>query len=149
MNEFAKIIEDLLVLFRELTALESIKLNAGRTDQVSAVEECMTKEQSLVMRLKGLEQAREKKQEELGFGGMRFQEILEHISGADRERFLGLFDSLSREIQMFQEVSEDAARIIEVNIRRLDREIQRREGRLYENSGKEQTEEKHMTDRSV
>ena len=149
MNEFSKILEELITLFQELTAIESIKLNAGRMNQVSAVEECMTKEQSLIMRLKGLDKAREKKQEELGFGGMRFQEILNRLSGPEKEALLMQFDSLSREIQMFQEVSEDAARIIEVNIRQLDKEIQKREGQLYENSGKEMKQDKHMTDRSV
>ncbi|KMZ54341.1 flagellar export chaperone FlgN [Dorea sp. D27] len=149
MNEFSKILEELITLFQELTSIENIKLNAGRTNQVSAVEECMTKEQSLVMRLKGLDKAREKKQEELGFGGMRFQEILDRFSGAEKEELLRLFESLSREIQMFQEVSEDAARMIEVNIRQLDKEIQKREGQRYENSGKELKQEKHMTDRSV
>lgn len=149
MNEFSKILEELITLFQELTSIENIKLNAGRMNQVSAVEECMTKEQSLIMRLKGLDKAREKKQEELGFGGLRFQEILERSSGAEKETLLMQFDSLSREIQMFQEVSEDAARIIEVNIRQLDKEIQKREGQLYENSGKELKQDNHMTDRSV
>lgn len=149
MNEFKGIIENLIQLFEELTALETVKLNAARINQVSTIEECMTKEQTQILRLKGLEQARERKQEEMGFGGMSFQEILLKVTDDEREELLPLFDTLSRGIQMFQEVSEDATRIIEVNLRRLDKEIQSREGQVYVSSGRGQAEERHMTDRSV
>lgn len=149
MNEFRKIIEDLIDLFRDLTALENVKLNAGRNHQVAAIEECMTKENSYILRLKGLDKAREEKQKALGFSGLSFQEILNKVPIEEQEILLPLFDTLSRQIQMFQEVSEDTARIIEVNLRQLTKEIESRQGEIYQNPGAVKVEAGHFTDRSV
>lgn len=149
MNEFKKIIEDLIALFKDLTALETVKLNAGCNNQISAVEECMTKENSFILRLKGLDKAREQKQQELGFSGLSFQEILEKVPYEEQEALLLLFDALSREIQMFQQVSADTASIIEINLRNLAKEIEARHGQIYQSTGTGQAEEQHFTDRSV
>lgn len=149
MKEFRQIIIDLTVLFRELTELAKIKLNASRNNQIAAIEECMTKEQSLSLRLKGLDKAREKKQEELGYGGMSFREILEKVPEEEKEELFVLFDSLSREIQMYQQVSEDAACIMKINERQLQKWIDEREGHIYDNNGAEAADKSRVTDRSI
>lgn len=149
MDEFRKIIEDLIALFRDLTALENVKLNAGRNHQISAIEECMTKENTFILRLKGLDKAREQKQEALGFTGLSFQEILEKVPLEEQEILLPLFDTLSREIQMFQEISEDTSRIIEINLRQISKEINNRQGQIYQSTGVGDAQERHFTDRSV
>lgn len=149
MNEFRKIIEDLIALFRDLTALENVKLNAGRNHQISTIEECMTKENTYILRLKGLDKAREQKQEELGFSGLSFREILEKVPVEEQEILLPLFDTLSREIQMFQEVSGDTASIIAVNLRQVTKEIHSRQGQIYQSTGGAGAQEGHFTDRSV
>lgn len=149
MDEFRKIIEDLIALFRDLTALESVKLNAGRNQQISAIEECITKENTFILRLKGLDKAREQQQEALGFSGLSFQEILEKVPLEEQEILLPLFDTLSREIQMFQEISEDTSRIIQVNLRQISKEIKARQGQIYQSTGAGDIQDSHFTDCSV
>lgn len=148
MEEFQKVIRELTELFTEMTTVATIKLNAARNKQLSALEECMTKEQASSLRLKGLDKSREEKQEQLGYGGMSFQQILECAPEDQREELLALFDGLSREIQMYQQVSEDAACIIEVNARQLQKQIDAQEGRIYTNNGAGPAKN-HVTDRSV
>lgn len=147
MNEFKKLIEDLIALFGDLTALETMKLNAGSTQRISTIEECMTKENSFILKLKGLDKAREKKQAELGFEGLSFQEILEKVPLEEQEILLPMFDGLSRQIQMFQEVSEDASRMIAVNLRQLTKELEGRQGQIYQ--GTVGGGHPHFTSRSV
>ena len=149
MNEFQKIIANLIILFREMTALQNIKLRAARDKHIAVIEECMTKEQAMILRLKGLDKERQEKQEALGFGGMKFQEILKHLEGTQREELLLLFDELSREIQMYQEVSEDVACIIKVNLRQLHKGLEGQGDKLYMNGGKEEDKGSHLMSRSI
>lgn len=83
MNEFEKAIRNMIDLFGELVETEQQKLDAAAAHDVQVLEECVTKEQALQLRLRGLERSREKAQEQAGFGGLRFREILDRLPRDD------------------------------------------------------------------
>ncbi len=149
MKEFQRVIKEMTALFHQFTGVEQVKLEAAAGNHVATVEECMTKEQSLVLKLRGLEKEREKSQKEAGYEGMRFREILASVSEEERKELLPLFDGLSREIQIFQEVSDDAAKIISNNLHMIRRALDEKGGVTYGGDGKNEAEVTHMTSRRV
>lgn len=62
MDEFKNVIEQLIGLFKQLTKIEQVKLNAVAGKHVGTVEDCVTQQQALLLKLRGLEQARERAQ---------------------------------------------------------------------------------------
>lgn len=149
MDEFKKIIGDLIRLFRQLIKIEEVKLNAAAGKHVATLEDCVTQEQALLLRLRGLEQNREKAQAKAGYGGLSFREILEKVPDSEREELYGLFDELSREVQMFREISEDSSQILQTNLHMIQKALNKKTGGVYNEKGKSETELRHMTSRKA
>lgn len=149
MNEFQRVLKELIELFTQLTGIEQVKLEAAAGNHVATVEECMTKEQALTMKLRGLEKEREKYQAEAGYEGMTFHQILEQASEQEAKELLPLFDGLSRVIQMCQEVNEDSQKILKTNLHMIERALKEKEGSTYTGDGKNEAESRHLTNRRV
>lgn len=115
-SQFVKIIEEFIALFEELILIEQEKVDAAVKNRVTFVEECMHKEQAAVLRLRGLEQKREKEQTELGMENYRFRQILEEAPEDVSATLRPLFDQLSRQVQTLQSLNDSARDIIEVNL---------------------------------
>ncbi len=127
MKEFKEVIEELIAVFIELSGIANVKLSAAKNNRAATVEECLKKEQAVVMKLRGLEAKREKIQAEMGFEGLKFKEILEKLSEEEREDLLPYFDALSREIQLFDHANENVQTMLKVNLRNIDRELENRQ----------------------
>lgn len=149
MNEFQEVLQKLILLFQELTSLESKMLNAAREQQIAVLESHMIKEQAFIMQLRGLEKEKDRIQAEAGYAGMSFHEILEVLDGEEKARFLPLFDEMSRAMQMFQEVHEDLTVIMEVNLHQINKKINDAEGQTYGESRAGSAGLKNMTNRRV
>lgn len=153
LSNFTDIIKEFIDFFDELIAIEQEKLDAATRNQVSFVEDCMHKEQAAILRLRGLEQKREKEQERLGMGGYTFRQILEHASEDDVNTLNPLFNQLSDQVRMMQSLSESAKDIIEVNLHMIQSSLAKKApgGETYSASGtkKENGTKKHFTSRSV
>lgn len=150
MNDFQKVIRDLIFVFKELTEIETKILQAADQKRVSVIEEYMVKEQAAVMHLRGLEQEKDRVQAAAGYEGLSFQEILNKVEEKERKLLLPLFDEMSREVQVFQEVHEDTVRLIEVNLRQIKRFSEHASGQIY-SGGREEasTGLRHMTNKKV
>lgn len=148
MKEFQRVINDMIALFRQLTGIEQMKLKAATANRVATIEECMTKQQALILRLRGLEQEREKYQKAAGYEGMKFREILAAVSDEEREVLYPLFDELSKEIQMFQAVNEDAEKVMSNNLRMIKKALDSK-GDTYSEKGKSKPAATHMTSRKM
>ena len=149
MDEFKKIIEQLISVFQQLTKIEHVKLDAAAGKHVGTVEDCVTQQQALLLRLRGLEQSREREQKKAGYEGLQFREILERCPDSEREGLFQLFDSLSREIQMFREVNADSNEILKTNLHMIDKALRTKTGKTYNSDGKDETNVRHMTSRRV
>lgn len=149
MDKFEKVLKDLIALFCELNGVESVKLEAASAHRVATVEECMTKEQSMILMLKGLDKEREKAQQKAGFGGLTFRDILMQVGEEEKERLLPLFDELSKQIQMYQEVSQDAEQIMQINLHQIEKAVELKNGGIYTENGSPVKTEHHMTNRRV
>lgn len=152
-SEFAKIIKEFITLFDELIPIEQEKLDAAVKNRVTFVEECMHKEQAAVLRLRGLEQKREKEQTELGMENYRFRQILEEIPEETASIFRPLFEQLSQQVQTLQSLNESTRDSIEVNLHVIQSSLAAdHTGRdTYSASGKRNAPDnkKHFTSRKV
>lgn len=146
-SDFILIIKDFIQLFGALTEVEQTKLNAAVENKISFVEECMNKEQAAILRLRGLEQRREKAQKELGMEGAAFREILEQVSEEEEKELRPLFQELSEKVERFQSVSDSAKDIIEVNLHTIKKHLDATGAPIKKDSVKEKNT--HFKSRSV
>lgn len=149
MNDFKEVLQKLILLFQELTAVESKMLEAAGNRKMAELENLMIKEQASVMQLRGLEKEKDRIQESLGFEAMSFRQILEKISEDDRADILPLFDEMSRTVQMFQEIHENLTVLMQVNLRQIDKVINNTEGHIYSGDRNGTVGKRHMTSQRV
>lgn len=123
MNDFISVIEDLILLFKELIQIEKTKLEAAGKNRITHIEDCMNMEQAAILKLRGLEKKRETVQERMGFKGYTFKQILSETTGEDQERLKMLFDTLSRQVRQFQDTNESARSMIEMNLHMINKAI--------------------------
>lgn len=156
MNDFSnfiKIIEEFIDFFDHLIPIEQEKLEAAIKNRVTFVEECMHKEQAAILRLRGLEQRREKEQDALGMKDYSFRQILEAAPKDIASVLRPLFDRLSEQVRQYQSISDNARDIIEVNLHVIQSSLaEKAPGReMYSASGqkKDNDNPRHFTSRSV
>jgi hypothetical protein len=123
MNEFTTIVEDLVELFKELTQIEQVKIEAVKKNMVTYVEDCMNKEQAAVLKLRGLEKKREACQKDMGLDGYTFKQILETTTGEERGQLKQLFDTLSYHVSLFQDTNESARAMLEISLHNINKAI--------------------------
>jgi hypothetical protein len=137
MNDFIEVIEDMIQLFQDLVSVEQVKLEAAKKNRVTYVEDCMNKEQAAILKLRGLDKKREDCQERLGMKGDTFQQILSKVSEDDgHNRLKELFERLSRQVRLFQEISDGARTMIELNLHMIDKAIQNSQVRVAPDKAK-------------
>ena len=111
-SDFIKIMNEFINFFDELISIEQEKLDAAVNNRVSF----MHKEQAAILKLRGLEQKREKEQERLGMKEYTFRQILEHAPEDAASELNPLFDRLSEQVRLTQSLSGNIKDAIEVNL---------------------------------
>lgn len=123
MNDFITVIEDLIHLFQNLIQIEQAKMEAVKKHRVTHVEDCMNQEQAAILKLRGLDKKREICQEQLGYKGYTFQQILSETAGSEHNQLKKLFDNLSFHVRQFQDTNESARTMLEVNLHKINKAI--------------------------
>lgn len=151
LSAFEKVIEQLVELFDRMIPLEQSKLDAVSHNQVSQLEDIIKKEQAEIMVLRGLDQKRERTQEELGWKGLTFQEILKKAPEEQKAELQKLFDELAGRVTAFQSVTESSRTMMEVNLHAINEMIARQSGgtKTYKEDGSVEQGAAHFTDRRI
>ncbi len=151
LSAFQEVIRQLIEFFDRMIPLEQSKLDVVSRNRVSELEEIIKKEQAEIMALRGLDQRRERLQEEFGWKGMTFQEILKQLPEEQQREAGPLFDELALRVNTFQSVTESSRTIMEVNLHAINQMIARKTGgaRTYGEDGSVQTGTTHFTDRRI
>jgi len=137
MNDFTAVIEDMIQLFQDLIQVEQVKLEAAKKNRVTYVEDCMNKEQAAILKLRGLDKKREDCQERLGMKGDTFQQIHSKVpEGEEHNQLKELFDRLSYQVRLFQEISDGARTMIELNLHMIDKAIRNSQGKMAPDNAK-------------
>ena len=139
-NRFCNVIDDMIEIFDDLKAFEDKKLNAVIGNDVLRLEHLMNEEQAYLMKMRGLDQKREKLQEEMGLKGKNFRQIIEAAPLECREEMIGRKQALDEKNQALVAAVEKTKRSIEGHLQRLDQMMQQvqEESRGYDKSGKKE-----------
>ena len=150
MDKFKKVIHALIALFEEYLPLEQKKLKAVQVDDVATVEACMTQEQALILKLRGLEQKREAALKELGWEGKSFSQIIQLAPEEEKQELQQLFDDLDRSIGVFKDVNDNAMTTMSVHLKDLQKVIKIKDPEgVYGHEGNSLQKNRPMTSRKV
>lgn len=150
MDQFEQIIKQMIALFEEQLPLEQEKLRAVQEDDVAAVEECMKREQAVVLKLRGLEQKREKIQKDNGWDGMTFREIIDLAPEEKQLSYRQLLEKLQNSISLFQDMNECAMDTMRIHQREIEKVIKIKDPNgTYNQDGHQAPPKRPMTNRRV
>ena len=151
LSDFQELIRQFIELFERMIPLEQSKLEVVSRNQVTQLEDIIKKEQAEIMALRGLDQKRERIQEELGWKDMTFQEILKRLPEEQRPDMKQLFDELATRVTTFQSVTESSRTIMEVNLHAINQMVASQGGgrSTYKEDGSVETGPSHFTDRRI
>lgn len=127
MDELKEILIEMTAFFQEFLPVEQEKLKAAGNKQATFVEECMAKEQAMILKLKGYEKRREEALKKAGMEGKTLQEITGQLSGEERAQMQNVTEAFSRAVREFHSANEEALKLIQLNIRELDAVIAEKE----------------------
>lgn len=151
LSAFRELIRQFIELFDRMLPLEQSKLEVVSRNQVALLEDIIKKEQAEIMALRGLDQRRERMQEELGWKDLTFQEILRKLPEEERPDMKQLFDELAVRVTRFQSVTESSKTIMEVNLHAINQMAARQGGgtKTYKEDGSVEAGSAHFTDRRI
>ena len=142
-SELIAIIEEQIDFFSEAVIVEQKKLDAAQKNRVTFVEDCMKKEQAMVLKLRGFDKKREEIQADLGFNGLSLQQIVERCDEEKKSQLLPLTSQLKTQVSLFRSISESANTAIEVNLHAIDKVIQ------YSKTGENEHQKKTFTSQTI
>ena len=139
-NSFCQVIRDTLALFDELNDYENKKLDAIAANDVIQLDQYMNDEQAYLMKMRGLDQKREKLQKQLGVPGLTFKEIIEKFDGGDKETLAGLYDELSSKSADLKNAISATKRAIDMHLNSISALLEKIEGAegTYDNKGEKE-----------
>ena len=139
MDKLKDIIRQTIEVTQQFAELEQTKLEIAAAENLTALEDCMPKEQTLIMRMKGLEQERARWMTQNGKEGLTFRALLEQCDEAQRKELQPLYDQLSRALLTLEDISR-------TNLYVVNRKLEQ-QGQGYHKDGSAETAaEGHLTD---
>ena len=131
MEELIRILTDTTKVLNDSLPLEQEKLKAVQEDRISVLEDCMMREQAIALKMKGLEQRRERFLKEHGYSGMTLRAIIEKTEGGDRTEMQRLLDELVLAAQNFSSYNDEAMKLIRLKQHTINKASSADGGRTY------------------
>ncbi len=149
IKEFIDVINELTCVFADLATIAGIKLKASAENRIATIEDCMKKEQSLSMKVRGLDTKREKLQQQMGYEGLTFRQIIDKGDEETVRLLTPVFEAFTYQVNMYKTSNESVTSSININLRKIQRDIENRQGIRYQKNLEEIPEDTHLTNRSV
>ena len=144
IEELIVVLKDIGDLLRQNIPLEEEKLKAVRENKVSFVEDCMRKEQAVLLKMRGLEQKREQILKAAGYEGKTLREILQEVSPEERIRLQPVVDEFLTNVQNFNSLNEESMKLIRLNLHQIEKTQAAREGNIYGRHEADKVETDHF-----
>ena len=119
LEQFICTIGQLEALAKEITAIETEKAAAASERRHQLLNECIAKEEAVLLKFRGLEKTRKQLARELGWQDYSFRKILEISDPEISQRLSLAFEGLSRQLSLLTDAKEQADRIILVRLHQL------------------------------
>lgn len=128
--EFHDYLTFLQELGQELDALRGVeqqKIAAIQAGNLEALDACMKQEQAAALSLRGREQHRQKMLQALGLDGISLADLPHRCPPQDKEQATEITQQILRSYQVLSSAQQTARTLMESNLRRIQRELDRRE----------------------
>ncbi len=155
-EELLRNLKDTIAFLKDISIVEEEKFQAALKNHILVIEDCIKKEQALLLRSKGLEQKREQLQKAMGAEHMTLKQIIEATPSEEKAPLQTAFDELSAAIKTYQEIHRRAKTAIEVNLHRINKELESMTGSPlggssvgYTDNGEKLQKPKSFTNRKI
>ena len=138
-TDYLRHLRELAKTIGQLTGVEQEKLDAVGRGDLLAVEECMKREQVLSLALRGADQKRAALLRELGVEGVTLRDLQKHSPQEYDLETKEAAETLRRQYDMFQAVSQAARNALECNLRAIER-LQKSQGQPPREGAPHQTD---------
>ncbi len=120
MDSLCTILQESLELYENFIKVEYEKYDAVIKDDIKRLDEVISNEQVFYLKVKGLEQKKEKLIESMGMKDKSLKEIINISVQEDRSRLIPLYDNLMKALTDFKKINHECKTIIEVRLHRID-----------------------------
>ncbi|WP_122789950.1 flagellar export chaperone FlgN [Intestinibacillus sp. Marseille-P6563] len=112
-----QLMQDLTKTLTQLTAVQKDVASAVHTDDLTALGECMKKENVLALTLRNIDQKREKVQQQLGLEGVKLSELPGKVSDEEaRPKVKQTAEELQAQYRVMQSAAEVARSALECSL---------------------------------
>jgi len=119
MKTLYEILKESAGLYKNFLELEYKKYDIAIKDDIVALDDIVSKEQAFYLKMRGLEQKREKLIEEMGMKGKSLKEIIELTDEEQRPMLIEAYDELYELILGVKKISNLCKTVIEVRMNRI------------------------------
>ena len=139
-ESFCKVIRETLTLFDELNDYENKKLDAIAANNVLQLDVYINDEQAYLMKMRGLDMKREKLQQQLGYPGTPFKEMIEKFEGDEKDALAGLYSELSVKSLQLKSAISATKTAIDLNLNNISALLAKLEGAegMYDKKGEKE-----------
>lgn len=117
------ILEESAVLYKGFLELENKKYDAVMKNDIEVIDDIVAKEQVYYLKMKGIDQKREKLIESMGCKGMTLKEIINSLEVTDKNELNDKYYELSRLILEVKKTTDLCKSLIEVRMHGIDKAL--------------------------
>lgn len=121
MDILYNLLKENIELYNNFLELENEKYEAALKDDISTMDDIVSKEQAYYLQMRGLENKRDKVLKDLGFNDKTLKEIIELSENEQKLKLTEMYDELNRLIKELKKIKTLCKNIFEVRIHRVDR----------------------------
>ncbi len=123
MKELIKVLEELTFVFEELLKSADQKLDAARNNHIVGIDDCLRREQAILMKLKGLENKRDKMMGELGYGNKTGNEIIDLVEKESKREYTHALQQLNHAVMLYRNIHQEIMVLINCNVKQIEKQM--------------------------
>lgn len=120
MNSLYELLQDSAELYENFIKVEYEKYDAVIKDDINKLDEIISKEQVFYLKMKGLEQKREKLAQAMNMTDKTLKEIIETSDKDENYKLKLVYDRLFKALKDFKKINQECKTLIEVRLHRIE-----------------------------
>ncbi len=119
-HSFAQALQQLSGVVRQLTEAETAKAEAAAAREHKRMDSFLKEEQALILKVRGLEQQRDRHAAVLGWKGLTFRQVLKAANEEEAAVLSPIFSAMEENLAQLTDAKETAGRIITTRLREFE-----------------------------
>ncbi len=144
IDELIAVLGEIRDLLEQNIPLEKEKLKAVQENKVAVVEDCMLKEQAILLKMRGLEKRREKILKDAGYEGRTLRDLSADLDPDEKGRLQPAIDEFLLTVQNFNSLNEESMKLIRLNLHQIEKAVSAGDGDVYGRREKEKLQTDHF-----